>query len=200
MSFVHNFRFRQIQRTGIKFRASAFLALLAPALLLASAGIARAQTIPEGNRGELHLSAGATGSFDSIQYGPQQMVGIGAFVDAETTGHFGLEAEGRWIEFPSQNDNVHAETYSIGGRYHWVLTNHWQPYAKALIGFGSFNYAYNLGQDNDLVVTAGGGMEFRASRRIYFRVADFEYQDWPEAHYGNLVPFNVSAGLKVRIF
>jgi len=92
MSFVHNFRFRQIQRTGIKFRASAFLALLAPALLLASAGIARAQTIPEGNRGELHLSAGATGSFDTIQYGSRQMYGAGAFVDAETTGHFGLEA------------------------------------------------------------------------------------------------------------
>ena len=201
MSFGHNFRFRQIQRTGIKFRASAFLALLAPALLLASAGIARAQTIPEGNRGELHLSAGATGSFDSIQYGSRQMYGVGAFVDAETTGHFGLEAEGRWIEFhQSAIENVHAETYSIGGRYHWVLTNHWQPYAKALIGFGSFSYPYGYGQDHDLIVTAGGGMEFRASRRIYFRVADFEYQDWPEAHYGNLVPFNVSAGLKVRIF
>jgi hypothetical protein len=43
-------------------------------------------------------------------------------------------------------------------------------------------------------------MEFRASRRIYFRVVDFEYQDWPQAHYGNLIPFNISAGLKVRIF
>jgi opacity protein-like surface antigen len=200
MSFVYNFRFQQPQRTGIRSRARAFLALLAPALLLASAVIAHAQTIPEGNRGELHLSAGATGSFDTIQYGSRQMYGAGAFVDAETTGHFGLEAEGRWIEFPSQNDNVHAETYSIGGRYHWVLTNHWQPYAKALIGFGSFNYAYGYGQDHDLIVTAGGGMEFRASRRIYFRVADFEYQDWPEAHFGNLIPFNVSAGFKVRIF
>ncbi|MDR3798800.1 MAG: outer membrane beta-barrel protein [Terracidiphilus sp.] len=200
MSFVHNFRFGQTQRTGIKFQASVLFALLVPALLLASAGIARAQTIPEGNRGELHLSAGATGSFDTIRYGSRQMYGVGAFVDAETTGHFGLEAEGRWIEFPSQNDNVHAEIYSVGGRYHFVLTNHWQPYAKALIGFGRFNYAYNLGQDNDLVVTAGGGMEFRASRRIYFRVVDFEYQDWPQAHYGNLIPFNIGAGLKVRIF
>jgi hypothetical protein len=148
----------------------------------------------------LQLSAGATGSFDTIQYGPRQMFGAGAFVDAETTGHFGLEAEGRWIEFPQQNDNLHAETYSIGGRYHWVLTRHWQPYAKALIGFGSFSYPYGDGQDHDLIVTAGGGVEFRCTHRIYFRVADFEYQNWPEAHYGNLTPFNVSAGLKVRIF
>jgi hypothetical protein len=200
MSFVQNFRFLQTQRTGVKLRTSAFLVLLAPALLLASAGFAHAQTTPAGNRGVLQVSAGATGSFDAIQYGSRQMYGAGAFVDAETTGHFGLEAEGRWIEFPQQNDNVHAETYSIGGRWHWVLTNHWQPYAKALIGFGSFNYAYNLGQDHDLIVTAGGGVDFRCSHRIFFRVADFEYQDWPEAHYGNLVPFNVSAGLKVRIF
>jgi outer membrane protein with beta-barrel domain len=200
MRFFHNFRFWEIQRTGTEFRASAFFALLAPALLLASAGTVRAQTVPGGNRGVLQLSAGATGSFDTIQYGSRQMYGAGAFVDAETTGHFGLEAEGRWIEFPQQNDNVHAETYSIGGRYHWVLTNHWQPYVKGLIGFGSFNYAYNLGHDHDLIVTAGGGVDFRCTHRIYFRVADFEYQDWPEAYYGNLTPFNVSAGLKVRIF
>jgi hypothetical protein len=200
MSFFHNFRFLQIQRTGIKFRASAFFALLAPALLLASAGSVRAQVVFAGHRGVLQLSAGATGSFDTIQYGPRQMFGAGAFVDAETTGHFGLEAEGRWIEFPSQLDNLHAETYSIGGRYHWVLTRHWQPYAKALIGFGSFSYPYGDGQDHDLIVTAGGGVEFRCTHRIYFRVADFEYQNWPEAHYGNLTPFNVSAGLKVRIF
>jgi hypothetical protein len=200
MSFFHNFRFLQIQRTGIKFRASAFFALLAPALLLASAGSVRAQVVFAGHRGVLQLSAGATGSFDTIQYGPRQMFGAGAFVDAETTGHFGLEAEGRWIEFPQQNDNLHAETYSIGGRYHWVLTRHWQPYAKALIGFGSFSYPYGDGQDHDLIVTAGGGVEFRCTHRIYFRVADFEYQNWPEAHYGNLTPFNVSAGLKVRIF
>ena len=200
MRFFHSFRFWETQKTGIELRASAFFALLAPALLLASAGIVRAQVIPEGHRGVLQLSAGATGSFDTIQYGSRQMYGACAFVDAETTGHFGLEAEGRWIEFPQQNDNVHAETYSIGGRYHFVLTNHWQPYAKALIGCGSFNYPYNLGQDHDLIVTAGGGMDFRWTHRIYFRVADFEYQDWPEAHYGNLTPFNVSAGLKVRIF
>ena len=200
MKFFHNFRFWQNQRTGIEPRASAFFALLAPALLLASAGIVRAQVIPEGHRGVLQLSAGAVGSGDTIQYDSHQMLGVGAFVDAETIGHFGLEAEGRWIEFPYQNDNVHAETYSIGGRYHFILSRHWQPYVKGLVGFRIFNYAYNLAQEDDLIVTAGGGVDFRCTHRIYFRVADFEYQDWPEAHYGNLIPFNASAGLKVRIF
>jgi hypothetical protein len=201
MRFFHSFRFCKTQSTRIEIRASAFLALLAAALLLASAGSVHAQVVIAGTRGVLQLSAGATGSFDTVQYGARQMFGAGAFVEAETTGHFGLEAEGRWIEFPAQLDNLHAETYSIGGRWHWVVTKHWQPYAKALIGIGNFNYAYNLGQEhNDLVVTAGGGVDFRASHRIYFRVADFEYQNWPQAYYGNLTPLNVSAGLKVRIF
>jgi hypothetical protein len=202
MRFFHNFRFWKTQSTRIEFRVSASLALLAPALLLASAGNMHAQVVIAGHRGVLQLSAGATGSFDTIPYGgSRKMFGAGAFVEAETTGHFGLEAEGRWIEFPQQNDNVHAETYSIGGRWHWVITKHWQPYAKALIGFGNFNYAYDLAQEsNALVVTAGGGVDFRASHRIYFRVADFEYQNWPQAYYGNLTPLNVSAGLKVRIF
>jgi Outer membrane protein beta-barrel domain len=199
MTFSRSFQCGQIRRTAIKFRACALFVPLA--LFLASAGILRAQVTPGGNRGVLQLSVGGTGSFDTVQYGARQMFGASAFVDAENTGHFGLEAEARWIEFPQQNDNLHAETYSIGGRYHWVLTNHWQPYAKALIGFGNFNYTDNLGQEHgDLVVTAGGGVEFRASHRIYFRVVDFEYQDWPEAYYGNLTPINISAGLKVRIF
>src|SRR5271165_4487063 len=117
MSFVHNFRFRQTQRSAIELRASVLYALLAPALLLASASIVRAQTMPAGHRGVLQLSAGATGSFDTIHYGSRQMYGVGAFVAAESTGHFGPEAEERRIEFPTQLDNPHAETYSIGGRW-----------------------------------------------------------------------------------
>ena len=56
------------------------------------------------------MSAGATGSFDTIQYGSRQMYGVGAFVDAESTGHFGLEAEGRWIEFPKIRQALATET------------------------------------------------------------------------------------------
>ena len=203
MVFFHNFRFSQNQRTGIELRASAFFVLLASALLFASAGVVGAQAAPPGNQGALKLSVGVIGSGDTIQYGvqygTQQMLGVGAFVDAETTGHFGLEAEGRWVEF-RRKANMHVETYSIGGRYHFALGRRWQPYAKGLVGFGSFNYPYNLGQDHDLIVTAGGGVDFHWTHRIYLRVADFEYQDWPEFHYGNMNSLNGSVGFKVRIF
>ncbi len=100
-------------------------------LILGFASVLRAQVAPAGSEDVLRLSAGVIGSGDTFQYGPRKMLGAGAFVDAETTGHFGLEAEGRWVEF-HQRANVHAETYSIGGRYHFVLGNRCQPYAKAL--------------------------------------------------------------------
>ena len=130
-------------RTTWRFlRARVLLALLAPALFVASAGVIHAQVVPPGNRGTLKLSAGVIGSGDTFQYGPRKMLGVGAFVDGETTGHFGIEAEGRWVEF-HQRANVHAETYSIGGRYHFDFGRRWQPYAKGLVGFGDFNFPYN---------------------------------------------------------
>ena len=75
-----------------------------------------------------------------------------------------------------------------------------QPYAKGLIGFGQFNYPYNLGTDNDFVVAPGGGLDFRVTKRIRIRVADFEYQIWPGFHYGTLTSYGLSTGIRVRIF
>jgi hypothetical protein len=114
------------------------LALLAPVLLLASANVLRAQVVPAGRQDVIRLSAGVIGSGDTFQYGPRKMLGVGAFVDADTSGHYGIEAEGRWVEFHQRAD-VHAETYSIGPRYHFVV-GRWQPYAKGLVGFGDFNF------------------------------------------------------------
>lgn len=186
------------------FPMSAMVALLTTVLLLASAGVLRAQVVPAGRQDVIRLSAGAIGSGDTFQYGSRKMLGAGAFVDADTSGHYGVEAEGRWVEFHQRAD-VHAETYSIGGRYHFDFGRRWQPYAKGLVGLGIFNLAYNYGQDRSLIVTAGGGMDFRWTRRITLRVADFEYQDWPvfkdsSAPSVNMTSLNGSVGFKVRIF
>jgi hypothetical protein len=75
-----------------------------------------------------------------------------------------------------------------------------QPYAKGLVGFGQFNYPYNQGQDTDLVIAPGGGVDFRLTRRVRLRLADFEYQFWPQFHYGALSSYGVSSGVRVRIF
>ena len=201
--YFHDCRVPRGGSPGSELRVSVFLALLLPALLplilvFCPASAVHAQVVPSGRRGVLQLSAGVFGSGDTLQYGSRKMLGAGTFVDGETTGHFGIEAEGRWIEF-HQTANVHAETYSIGGRYHFVF-GRFQPYAKGLVGFANFNGPYNLAQGRYLAVTAGGGVDFHCTHRISLRVADFEYQDWPQFTYGNMNALNGSVGLKVRIF
>ncbi|MGA3132267.1 MAG: outer membrane beta-barrel protein [Terracidiphilus sp.] len=192
---LYDFQAQRRQKTGFELRLSIFLALLL--LLLSFRNPVSAQVVPAGYQGVTRLSAGVLGSGDTFQYGSRKMLGVGVFVDAETTSHFGIEAEGRWVEL-HQTANVHAETYSIGGRYHFVR-GRFQPYVKGLIGFANFNFPYNYAQGRYTVVTVGGGVDFHWKHRIIFR-GDLEYQDWPQFTYGSMTSLNASVGLKVRIF
>ena len=177
---------------------SAVLLLLAVLIACIAPRLSRAQVVAPGDQGGARLSVGALGSGYTLQYGQRKMAGIAGFVDLDTKRRLGIEAEGRWLEY-FQTANVHAETYSIGGRYHFDV-GRFQPYAKGLIGFGNFNFPYNYAYGHYAVVTAGGGLDFHWTRRIYVRAVDVEYQDWPNSTFGNMNSFGVNAGLRVRIF
>jgi hypothetical protein len=176
-------------------------AALAAAVLAGCFGMAntaRAQVVPAANSGGFKLSAGGTGSGQYVQYGEQKLLGASAFVDADLKHRLGIEAEGRWLEWHQIND-VHVETYSIGLRYHMNF-HRFQPYAKGLIGFGDFNFPFNYAHGRYLVATAGGGLDYHMTHRIFIRAADVEYQDWPQFTYGSMNSVSVSAGLRVGIF
>ena len=159
---------------------------------------ASAQVIPTGDGGGFKLSAGATASGYHLQYGDREIVGVSAFADLDTKRRLGIEAEGRWLVF-RQTQNVNAATYLGGPRYHLNL-GRFQPYAKGLVGIGQFNFPYHYAHGNYLVVAPGGGVDFRLTRRIRLRLADFEYQYWPQFTFGSMTSFGVSSGLVVRIF
>ena len=195
-SFVY-LRFGQSGRRRLHLRGGMVLTLLVSALCVGPSK-ARAQVVPAGDQGRLRLSAGVMGLGNTLQYGQRKMLGVAGFVDADTKHGIGIEEEGRWLEF-HQTANVHAETYSIGGRYHFNL-GRFQPYAKGLVGFGDFTFPYNSAHGRSLVITAGGGVDIRWTHRIYVRVADFEFQDWPQFTSGNMTSLGMSAGLGVRIF
>jgi hypothetical protein len=183
---------RRGPRMAVAFAAVAFtLGLAAPAAV-------RAQVLPSAAAGGFRLSAGAEASGSYLQYGERNLAGVSAFVDANTTRHLGIEAEGRWLEF-HQNEDVHVETYSVGLRYHMNF-GRFEPYAKGLVGFGDFNFPFSYAHGRYLVVTAGGGLDYRWTHRIHVRVADVEYQDWPQFTYGSMSSVGVSAGLRVGIF
>lgn len=182
----------------LKGKPASIAAAMVLAILCIGPRSLHAQVLAPGDQGGLRLSAGATGSGYFLQYGQRKMVGITGFVDADTKRRLGFEAEGRWVEY-LQTANVHVETYSIGGRYHFDV-GRFEPYAKGLVGFGDFNFPYNYAYGHYLVVTAGGGVDFHWKGRVYVRAADVEYQDWPNFTFGNMNSFSVSSGLRVRIY
>jgi hypothetical protein len=201
MKIIHDLR--RLAGTGLskvrltRLRSGTALAVLCAACLWAP-GVAQAQVLPSAMAGGFRLSAGATASGYYLQYGARDLVGASAFVDMETHRPIGIEAEGRWLEF-NQTEQVHVETYSAGLRYH-LNFGRFQPYAKGLVGIGDFNFPFSYAHGRYLVVTGGGGLEYRWTSRIRFRVADVEYQDWPQFTFGSMSSVGVSSGLKIGIF
>lgn len=172
-------------------------AILLPASFLALPRPAAAQAKESANAGHAFLSVGGGGSGFYIQYGGRKNVGLTAWVDADTIRHLGVEGEARWLEY-HQTANVHVETYLIGARYHFDV-GRMQPYVKALVGDGHFNFPYNYAYGNYLVIAPGGGVDYRLSRRWSAR-ADFEYQYWPQFTYGAMSSVGGTVGLRCRIF
>ena len=183
---------------GLRCHIQTILGCAMLAFWLGMVGAVQGQVVSAGDAGKLTITAGATGTGAYLQYGERKMVGVTGFVDIDSRSPFGVELEGRWIEW-NQTANVHAETYSIGPRYHKNFGK-LQPYAKGLLGYGDFNFPYNLATGKYLMVTAGGGLDYHVTNRIYLRAVDLEYQCWPQFTFGAMSTFSVSTGLRVRVF
>jgi hypothetical protein len=166
-------------------------------IALAMAGNAHAQVAASASAGGFGLSAGVAGSGEYVQYGERKMVGITGFVDFDTMHHLGLEGEARFVQFRETAD-VHFSTYSAGVRYRKNL-GRFQPYVKGLLGEGFFNFPYNYATGHYMVVTAGGGIDYRINRKIHIRAADAEWQYWPQFTYGALTNYGVSTGIRFSI-
>ncbi len=171
--------------------------LVLPFLLLLGARSAQGQSAESANSGRAMLSAGIAASGFTLQYGDRKILGLTAWVDADTIRRFGVEGELRRLEY-HQTANVHAETYLAGVRYHFNV-GRMQPYIKALGGDGHFNFPYNFATGNYFVVAGGGGLDYRLSHRWTAR-ADFEYQEWPQFTFGAMNSVGGTVGIRYRIF
>jgi opacity protein-like surface antigen len=179
-------------------RAMAMPCLIVIALAWAfGSGSVWGQTVEAANAGHGLLWVGGGVSAATLGYGNRKMLGATAWADVDSLRRFGFEGEARWLDF-HQTANVHAETYLIGMRYH-LNYERYQPYGKVLVGDGHFNYPYNFGTGNYLVVAYGGGLDYRLNGRFKVR-ADFEYQQWPEFTFGSMNSLGATVGLRYRIF
>ncbi len=174
------------------------LFLLMATTFVAGIRSASAQVVEDATAQHPAVWAGGGGSAFYLQYGDQKALGFTAFAEADSARHFGIVGEGRWLEYHEFND-VHAETYLIGPRY-YLRYNRFQPYAKGLVGFGDFNFPYNYAHGKYFVVGAGGGVDFRLASRWSVRIADLEYQDWPQFTFGPMTSVGISSGIRFRIF
>jgi hypothetical protein len=165
---------------------------------MGTARIAAAQVVPSADAGGFTLAAGGTASGYEVQYGEQKLLGVSAVVDADTRRRFGIEAEARWLIL-HETDGLHATTWSIGPRYHFSKGK-FQFYVKGLVGFGDFTFPYDYAHGRYLVISPGGGVDYRWRRKVSFRLADFEYQYWPQFTYGAMSSYGVSAGFRYHIF
>jgi len=165
---------------------------------LALGRMASGQVLPAGDGGGLNIFAGATASGFSLQYGDRKMLGIAPFVDVDTRRAIGFEGEARWLAF-HQTDNVRATTWLAGPRYHRSIGK-FQVYGKCLAGIGEFNFPYNYAYGRYLVIAPGGGVDYSLTRGVRLRLADGEYQYWPQFTFGPMSSLGVSAGLRVRVF
>lgn len=175
-------------------------AALAFVVLLSALGLrpAPAQTVESATTGRAFLWVGGGVSGYTLEYGDRKNAGLTAFVDADSTRRLGIEAEARWLDF-HQTANVHAETYLAGPRYH-VNAGPFQPYVKALIGDGEFNFAYNYAHGSYFVIAPGGGLDYRLRPRVNIRIFDFEYQYWPQFTFGTMSSAGVTSGIRLRVF
>ncbi len=165
---------------------------------LALARPASSQVVYTGDAGGFTVAAGVTASGYQVQYGDQKLLGIAALVDVDTRRRIGMEAEARWLQFHETNQE-HATTWLAGPRYHYTRGK-FQFYGKGLVGVGQFYFPYGLAQGNYLVIAPGGGVDYRLNRRVSLRLADMEYQIWPQFTFGSMTSAGVSAGVRYHIF
>jgi hypothetical protein len=182
---------------GIRLCVTVFSGLL----LAVSFGMGRtaiAQAVPAGDGGGVSIFAGATASGFSVQYGEQKMLGVSTVVDADTRRSIGLEGEARWLLF-HETEDVHVTTWLAGPRYHRSMGK-FQIYGKGLVGVGEFTFPYNYAHGSYLVIAPGGGVDYAITHRFRLRVADAEYQYWPQFTFGPMSSFGISTGLRIRVF
>lgn len=169
------------------------------ALSLLAIPTALAQVVPAADVGGFSVFAGGAASAATLQYGQRKMLGVSAVVDVESWRRLGLEGEARWLVFHS-TAQVNAATWLAGPRYRVHLGGKFQVYAKVLAGVGEFNFPYNDAHGRYLVIAPGGGVDFALSPRVRLRLADCEFQDWPQFTFGPMSSLGIGSGVRIRVF
>jgi opacity protein-like surface antigen len=176
-------------------------------ILLSATGRATAQAAESASAREVSVTAGGFFSVfnpgdgsDQFYDGGGSLLGMGAYVDARFTRWIQVEAEGRWLRF-NGSGGEHMDHYLIGPRVPIHDFGRFQAYGKVLFGVGKMTFPDQFGYGSFTALAYGGGVDYKLSRKLTVRAADFEFQQWPKWLPGTaLYPWGVSAGIGYRVF
>ena len=175
------------------------LPLLAASILsLAVPHRAAAQAVNTASGPGSFLAVGLSASGFQQDYGKRYIGGGALFIDANLYRRVGIEAEGRRLAAHTSED-VKESTYLVGPRVS-VLRHNLRPYGKFLVGRGTFDFPFHYAVGHYFVMAPGAGLDWHVGDRLNVRLADFEYQIWPDFTFGSLHPYGISAGISVDIF
>ena len=138
------------------------------------------------------ISIGVGGSHLNTDYAPNPTYGPSFFADIDLFRHLGLEGEGH-IGGVVSPDDIGENSYLAGPRV-FLRRSRFTGYGKLMLGRGTItNQLFNLSSSYN-IYAYGGGLEYRAARRITVRAIDFEQQKWPDFPPHGLSPLVVTVG------
>lgn len=195
-------------------RLMKFVPYLLTLALIACAVPALSQAAPSYEAHGLPLAIGVGPSNYNVDWGQGRMNGGTVWADwypgivpARLHG-LGLEFEVRDISLsrnlPSQK-NVRQDTAGGGPIYTWHHFQNFQPYAKLIIGYGSYGFTSSspiYSHDTRGFYAPGGGAEYRFFGPLWARV-DYEYETMQPligvTHHPQGFTFGVSYSFKPRL-
>ena len=139
----------------------------------------QAQVVYSGFEERHSLWVGGECSYVSASFPYQSgdhIYGCGAVVDVRWSPHVDVEGDARWLPLGGFAGSTES-SYLVGPRYIFRRFGKFQPYGKFLVGAGVIHYPYKIGDRTYFAFAPGGGMNYRASRRLTLR-AEYEYQIW----------------------
>jgi hypothetical protein len=173
--------------------------LLFLAALAFASSKASAQAVPTATGPGSFVSVGLAASGFQQDYGQHYIGGETLFVDANLFRRIGVEAEVRRLNFNTSED-VKENTYLVGPRI-TAFRRNLRPYIKLLAGRGTFDFPFHYATGSYFVVAPAAGLDWHlGDSRFTVRVADFEYQIWPQFSFGQLHPYGLSTGISIDVF
>lgn len=168
---------------------------------------ARAQVVPSAYGPGASLWAGAEYSNISASFpyqSNQRLEGVGAYVNYNLNGRYGLEGDARFLSFGGFQSST-ERNYLVGPDIFFLARGRFRPYGKVLVGVGQIHYPFAIGDASYFALAPGAGTDYRLSHHLKLRL-EYEYQMWQNSPgYSNepkheLTPNGFNVGVAYRVF